>query len=246
MQQLILGLIYLIFFLSGSAALIYEVLWVRYLSLIFGGSHLAVTTVLAVFMGGLALGSYTIGKKASSRGKLLSLYGLLELGIAVSALVFVVLMRLYPAIYIPLARIAEDSPVYLSCIRITFAGVALIVPTTLMGGTLPVLSNFISSNVSGLGSRLSFLYGFNTLGAVVGAAATGFLFLPHYSVSTTLIFAVMINLFAGVSAMVLQNKVHAHIDKGDTRESDVSNAAITSPAFIKQPENILAIKLVLW
>ena len=63
MQQLVLGLIYLIFFLSGAAALIYEVLWVRYLSLIFGGSHLAVTTVLAVFMGGLALGSYTIGKK---------------------------------------------------------------------------------------------------------------------------------------------------------------------------------------
>src|SRR5512143_2964834 len=104
-QQLILALIYLIFFLSGASALIYEVLWVRYLSLIFGGSHLAVTTVLSVFMGGLALGSYTIGKKVANYGKLLRLYGFLELGIAVSAVVFMVLMHFYPVIYVPLARI---------------------------------------------------------------------------------------------------------------------------------------------
>ncbi|HXY54904.1 MAG TPA: spermidine synthase, partial [Nitrospirota bacterium] len=157
MQPLVLGIIYLIFFLSGAAALTYEVLWVRYLSLVFGGSHLAVTTVLAVFMGGLALGSITIGKRAGTYRKLLRLYGFLELGIAASALVFVALMRLYPIIYVPLARIS-DSPVYLSIIRVTFAAVALIVPTTLMGGTLPVLSSFISNRAAGLGSRLSFLY----------------------------------------------------------------------------------------
>ncbi|HXY54633.1 MAG TPA: spermidine synthase, partial [Nitrospirota bacterium] len=158
MQQLVLGIIYLIFFLSGAAALVYEVLWVRYLSLVFGGSHLAVTTVLAVFMGGLALGSYTIGKKVGDYRKLLRLYGFLELGIAASALVFVALMRLYPIIYVPLAQISDSSPVYLSIIRVTFAAVALIVPTTLMGGTLPVLSSFISNRAAGLGSRLSFLY----------------------------------------------------------------------------------------
>jgi spermidine synthase len=63
MGIMISAIIYFLFFLSGAAALIYELLWVRYLSLIFGGSHLAVTTVLAVFMGGLALGSSLIGKK---------------------------------------------------------------------------------------------------------------------------------------------------------------------------------------
>ncbi len=127
-------IVYLIFFLSGAAALVYEVLWVRYLSIVFGGSHLAVTTVLAVFMGGLALGSYGIGKRAGNYKNLLRLYGLLELGIAASALVFMALMRFYPALYVPLARIAEDSPVYLSFIRVAFAAVALIVPTMLMGG----------------------------------------------------------------------------------------------------------------
>jgi spermidine synthase len=245
MQQLVLGLIYLIFFLSGAAALIYELLWVRYLSLIFGGSHLAVTTVLAVFMGGLALGSYAIGKKAGNYRKLLRLYGFLELGIAVSALVFVALMRFYPVIYVPLAQI-NDSPIYLSFIRIMFATVALIVPTTLMGGTLPVLSSFISSRASGLGSRLSFLYGFNTIGAVVGTAAAGFFLLPHYTVSATLTIAVSINVLVGVLGIVLQDKAQAVQDKAATEEKAATDANIPDTVVAEQQENIFPLKLVLW
>jgi spermidine synthase len=111
MHQLMLRLIYAIFFLSGASALIYEVVWVRYLSLIFGGTHLAVTTVLAVFMGGLALGSYWIGRKVDNSGNLLRLYGFLELGIAASALVFALLMRFYPTLYVPIARLAAAQAV---------------------------------------------------------------------------------------------------------------------------------------
>jgi spermidine synthase len=246
MQQLILGLIYLIFFLSGAAALIYEVLWVRYLSLVFGGSHLAVTTVLAVFMGGLALGSNAIGKKVSNYRKLLRLYGFLELGIAVSALAFVALLRFYPIIYVPLAQIANSSPVYLSIIRITFAAVALIVPTTLMGGTLPVLSSFISIRTSGLGSRLSFLYGFNTIGAVVGTAATGFFLLPHYSVNTTLTIAVSINVLVGILGIALQDKAQAVLDDVATGEKAVTDAGLTYTSPEEQQENLFSLKLVLW
>ena len=245
MQQLVLVVIYLIFFLSGAAALTYEVLWVRYLSLVFGGSHLAVTTVLAVFMGGLAIGSYTIGKKAGNSRKLLRLYGFLELGIAVSALVFVALLRFYPVIYVPLARI-DDSPVYLSIIRITFAAVALIVPTTLMGGTLPILSSFISSRASGLGSRLSFLYGFNTIGAVVGAAATGLYLLPHYSVSTTLTIAVSINVLVGVLGVVLQDKAQAVLDGVAAGERAASDAGATHAPPGEQQGDLFPLKLVLW
>jgi len=246
MQQIVLGLIYLIFFLSGAAALIYEVLWVRYLSLIFGGSHLAVTTVLAVFMGGLALGSYTIGKKASDYRKLLRLYGFLELGIAASALVFVILMRFYPVIYVPLARISDSSPVYLSFIRITFAAVALIVPTTLMGGTLPVLSTFMTRRVQGLGSRLSFLYGYNTIGAMTGAGAAGFLLLPHYSVSATLMIAVSINILVGILGIVLQNKAQAVLVKADPGEKTVTDADMPQATLTRRPDDLFPLKLVLW
>jgi spermidine synthase len=246
MQQLVLGIIYLVFFLSGAAALIYEVLWVRYLSLIFGGSHLAVTTVLAVFMGGLALGSYTIGKKAGNYRKLLRLYGFLELGIAVSALVFVALMRFYPIIYVPLAQINDSSPIYLSIIRVAFATVALIVPTTLMGGTLPILSSFVSSRASGLGSRLSFLYGFNTIGAVVGTAATGFFLLPHFTVSATLTIAVSINVLIGMLGIFLQDKAQAALDKAATGEKAATDANIPDSIVAERPKNTFPLKLVLW
>ncbi len=246
MRRFIPGLIYIVFFLSGAAALIYEVLWVRYLSLVFGGSHLAVTTVLAVFMSGLALGSYKIGKTASDHKKLLRLYGFLELGIAASAIVFAALMRFYPIIYIPLARIAVDSTFYLSVLRITFAAIALIVPTTLMGGTLPVLSSFVTGGIQGLGSRLSFLYGLNTIGAVAGAASAGFLLLPRYSVSTTLAIAVLINVLIGIVSIVLQEEVHEGpveaVFGGETLPVDEMPPGIAT----EKPENVFPLKLVLW
>jgi spermidine synthase len=245
MQPLIFSLIYLIFFLSGAAALIYEVVWVRYLSLIFGGSHLAVTTVLAVFMGGLALGSYTIGKHIGRYRQLLRLYGFLELGIALSALVFLALMHFYPSIYIPLARGADTSPVYLSFLRFTFAVIALIVPTTLMGGTLPVLSSFTARRVKKLGSRLSFLYGFNTLGAVIGAASAGFVFLRNYSVSSTLFIALLINVLVGILSIALQNKAQAVLDEAAAAGEPVPDAATPDNAEERHAP-LFSLKLVLW
>ncbi len=136
----------MMFFLSGAAALIYQVVWVRSLTLIFGGSHLAVTAVLSVFMAGLAMGGYTIGRYVDHVKKPLRLYGLLELGIALFALVFMGLMKLYPTIYVPLAQGKDDAHLYLSFIRVVFSIVSLIVPTTLMGGTLPVQSRFVSKH----------------------------------------------------------------------------------------------------
>src|SRR5512146_728539 len=86
MPPLFVGLIYLLFFLSGATALVYQVVWVRSLTLVFGGSHLAVTAVLSIFMGGLALGGFLVGRRVDRVARPLRLYGLLEIGIAVSAL----------------------------------------------------------------------------------------------------------------------------------------------------------------
>ncbi|MCK9419641.1 MAG: fused MFS/spermidine synthase [Nitrospirae bacterium] len=245
MQIIILSLIYLLFFLSGAAALMYEVVWVRYLSLIFGGSHLAVTTVLSVFMGGLAFGSYTIGKYAGRYTRLLRLYGFLELGIAASALVFLALIRFYPSLYVPLARIADTSPVYLSFIRFTLAAIAMIVPTTLMGGTLPVLSSFTTGHMKGPGRRLSFLYGFNTLGAVVGAASAGFFLLRYYSVSTTITAALLLNVLIGILSIALQNKAQVVLDEADRGDENLTDAALSGDT--KEPcVSAFSLKLVLW
>ncbi len=223
----------------------YEVVWVRYLSLIFGGSHLAVTTVLSVFMGGLAFGSYTIGKRVGKYTRLLRLYGFLELGIAASALVFLALISFYPSLYVPLARIADTSPVYLSFIRFTLAAIAMIVPTTLMGGTLPLLSSFTTGRMKGPGRRLSFLYGFNTLGAVVGAASAGFFLLRYYSVSTTITVALLINVLIGMLSIALQNKAQVVLDEAAGGKETGPDTAL--PGDKREPyASAFSLKLVLW
>ena len=248
MVSVFLGLVYLIFFLSGAAGLIYELVWVRSLGLIFGGSHLAVTTVLSVYMAGLALGSYLLGKYVQRSKRPLLLYGLLEIGIGLFAVVFVLLIQIYPSIYIPLSQGKDHSPLYLSFIRVAFSLAALIVPTTLMGGTLPVLSSFVSNDSRDAGRHLSFLYGFNTLGAVAGTMAAGFYFLRFYSVKTTFAIALFINLIVGVASILLQKKAEVWL-KGYEKAETIrkSNPGGDSPIEAGDIANrTLSLKLVLW
>jgi spermidine synthase len=209
MKKTVILATYFIFFLSGASALLHEIVWTRYLGLVFGGSHLAVTSVLFVFMGGLASGSYLIGKRVDTHRNLLRLFGCLEIGIGASALLFAGLMKVYPPVYIRIVQFDPDSTAFITCIRILFAVLALIIPTTLMGGTLPVLTAFTSRLMRETGIRLSFLYGFNTLGAVLGAAATGFVMLRTFSMSVTLATAVAVNLLVGVSAILIQKSIRS-------------------------------------
>ena len=137
MGHFLLALVYMMFFFSGAAALVYQVVWARSLTLVFGGSHLAVTAVLSTFMVGLAIGGYFIGKYADRMRKLLLVYGLLELGIAFFALLFMALMKVYPAIYIYLAQGKDDSPAYLFVIRMLFSVVALDHSRVAHGGDPP-------------------------------------------------------------------------------------------------------------
>ncbi len=244
------GLIYLMFFFSGAAALIYQVVWVRSFALIFGGTHLAVTAVLSIFMAGLAIGGYVLGRIVDRVRKPLQLYGLLELGIAVFALGFMGLMKVYPSIYVALARGRDDSVLYLSVVRILFAILALIIPTTLMGGTLPALSRCVSSQPENLRSHLSFLYGFNTLGAVLGAFLAGFILLRTYSVSTTLCIAVATNALIGLMSIGLQDKVTSILSpwQGGAREKAgaVSTSGPPVPAVSHDSRDAFPLKLVLW
>ncbi len=197
---------FLLFFLSGVAGLVYEVAWVRSLGVVFGASHLAVATVLAVYMGGQALGAAVLGGRADRSERPLRLYGLLEIGVAISAVAFLALMKIYPALYGPLARIAEEHRVYLTVLRTAFALTALILPTTLMGGTLPVMTRFIARR-GGVGRQLSLLYAFNTLGAVVGSLLAGFVLLRTLGVTATVLVAAILSATVGVVSVLLQRRV---------------------------------------
>lgn len=225
---------YAVFFLSGVAALMYEVLWVRSLSLVFGGTHLAVTTVLSVYMAGLALGSHLIGKRVDAIKRPLRYYGGLELAIGLFAVIFLLLMRIYPDIYVFIVQGRETSRFYLSGVRVLFAFFALIVPTTLMGGTLPVMTRVVSGRAGRLSSHLSFLYGFNTLGAVAGTLLTGFVLLRFYSVSTTFHLAILINCCAGLTSILLPSRWF-DADTGRPASSTAPDGARVSAALSEAP-----------
>ncbi|MEW6719329.1 MAG: fused MFS/spermidine synthase [Thermodesulfobacteriota bacterium] len=232
--------LYLLFFLSGAAALAYQVVWVRSLQLVFGGSHYAVTAVLSVFMAGLALGSYVFGKRVETVRSALRVYGLLEIGIAVFAIVFLLFAAAYPHLYVPLARIAGENTAALSIFRVLFAVVAMIVPTTLMGGTLPVLTRFASERAGSGREHVSFLYGFNTLGAVAGTLLAGFVLLPAFGVTGTSAIAVLTNAAIGLASVVLSRR------SPDRRPSSATGEKGGLPADAGDGFPRLSARLILW
>jgi spermidine synthase len=182
-----------LFFLSGASALIYEVIWQRLLNLVFGVSTLAVSAVLAAFMGGLALGGLLFGRRADRSRRPLRLYAWLEAGIAVSALLVPAGFSLMTAVYTQIYAWLQPGLWVGACLRFVLALVVLLIPATLIGGTLPVMGRLIARRGEGP-VAFSLLYGFNTLGAALGAALTGFVLLHQLGMQQTLLVAVALNL----------------------------------------------------
>lgn len=193
----------LFFFASGATGLVYEVLWVRMLSLVFGSTTFAVSTVLVAFMAGLALGAFVFGRDVDRRGRPVFLYGILEVGIGCCALFVPWLLDVLTPGYRLLWQHFHLSFFSLTLFRFLLATAILLVPTTLMGGTLPVLSKFYTRRRDKVGLSVGLLYAVNTVGAVVGAVLAGFLLLPAGGMGTTNLTAVLLNLSIGVAAVAL-------------------------------------------
>src|ERR1044071_5572035 len=186
--------ILLCFFASGMSGLVYQVVWVRELVLVFGATTFAVSTVLTAFMGGLALGSFYFGRRSERVTRPLRLYGLLELCIGFYGLAVPFIFAALPGVYHPIWRWLSLSFFALSLIRFLFAALVLILPTALMGATLPVLSSYYAQDASRIGLRVGLLYSLNTFGAVIGAAATGFFLIPILGMNTATAVAAAINI----------------------------------------------------
>ncbi|GIW11222.1 MAG: spermidine synthase [Dehalococcoidia bacterium] len=215
---LLLLLAIAIFFLaSGASGLIYQVAWVRILSLIFGVTTQAVSAVLAGFMLGLAVGSYLAGRLADRVRTPLLAYGVIELGIGASGLLtpwaFGWLRDVYPAIYRwsegVTAALADLGPLAVlglvlpDALRLLLAFLIMLVPTTLMGATLPVILRSTLLMGNSLGCSVSLLYAINTAGAILGTVAAGFILIANAGVQGSVQTAALINLSVGVAALVL-------------------------------------------
>ena len=174
-----------LFLSSGATSLVYETLWARQMHLVFGTSQVAIATVLAAFMAGLAAGGFAAARWAGRARRPLLWYAGLEAFIGLYALLFPVLLRLCAPIYLGFWRAFEPSPGLFAAFQLLLLGTLLLPPTFCMGATLPLLSRFVTGRHEEAGRQVGRLYGANTLGAVLGTAAAGFWLLPTLGLAAT-------------------------------------------------------------
>jgi spermidine synthase len=195
------------FLLSGFAALLYQMAWMRQFSTVFGTSETAVATVLSAYMGGLALGAALAGRIVRLIRRPVLFYGLLEAAIAVSALSVPILLTaagyLYAAVLGDQSSIPDAAGWGQPLFYFVVALAVLIVPTACMGATLPVLTRYVVSSDDQIGSRVGGLYAINTLGAVCGAVVAGFVLLPQLGLRGTVWCGVFVNILVFVIAVLV-------------------------------------------
>ncbi len=191
-----------LFFASGVAGLVYQVVWLRQLTLLFGATAYASSAVLSTFMGGLALGSYWAGRRADRwLDPPLRTYGKLELGIAAYAAAIPFLLdRLTPLIETAWRLGADRHFALLGLVKFIAIAIVILPATTLMGATLPVLARVAASTTRTVGAGVGALYAVNTFGAVVGTVAAAFVALPALGMARTLVANIALNALVGIVA----------------------------------------------
>ncbi|MFH1132241.1 MAG: fused MFS/spermidine synthase, partial [Pseudomonadota bacterium] len=176
------------FFFSGASALVFQVVWTRLFSLVFGTSTLAISTVLTAFMGGLALGSYLAGRLADRLRDPLRVYALAEFGVGVCALLLPLVVATFNGANQYIYQHFQQNYILLAGIRFVLSASVILIPTTLMGATLPFLSRYFvqtKAEHAQVGMRVGTLYAINTSGAVLGALLGGFILLPELGLQLT-------------------------------------------------------------
>ena len=186
--------VFLIFTVSGATALIYQVIWSRWLGLVFGNTTTSISIVLASFMLGLALGSWAAGRFLSRLDNPIRAYAYMELGIGIFALCFPLLSRAAGLLFTSVVS-PETSAAASIFIRALLAFILLLIPTTFMGATLPLLTDFFRrSPRRSTGWKVGFLYAANTLGAALGIVAASFFLIELFGVLATTVVAAVLNL----------------------------------------------------
>ena len=194
------------FFLSGAAGLIYQIVWVRMLSLIFGNTTYAVAMVVAGFLSGLALGSYLWGKMVDHAASPVRMYIRLEIGIAISALAITALITILDNTITRVMTVKSLESSIWQLIRYGSVFLILLIPTFLIGGTSPVMSKFYIKNIEKVGLGIGSLYAANTYGGMAGAFFSGILLIPILGMMGTVKVALILNLFVAGAVWLISSK----------------------------------------
>ncbi|HDZ07439.1 fused MFS/spermidine synthase [Maribacter sp.] len=195
--------LYALFFVSGTASLMFQVVWMYRLGLVFGNAAYATAATLSAFFLGLALGGRFFGNASARFKRPLRMYGLMELGIALTAFLLAPGLDFYEKYYSDIVSFSGDTKSILLGMKFVFGTSLLFFPSFLMGGTFPVLAQYIGKNRNNLSRRGTILYAVNTLGAALGAFVAAFYLLSKYGVGATYGFAIALAVLVGVLALVL-------------------------------------------
>jgi spermidine synthase len=198
-------LVLALYVLSGACGLVYEIVWMRRLALTFGVTVFATSTVLAAFMAGLGLGSWLVARRIDESPNPVRVYAWLEIGIGLYALA---LQWIFPALeplYVALAHLLEGHFLAFNLARGAVAFCVLLVPTTMMGGTVPAIGRYLVTTADAVGWNVGLLYAMNTLGAVLGCLAAGFVLVATLGMTGTTVLTAAANV--GIGAAILLARV---------------------------------------
>ena len=224
-----------LFAVSGACGLIYEVVWSQLMIRVMGGTTFAIATVLVAFMGGLGLGGYWGGRLSQTTRRPARIYGVFEIAIGVYALVLPLLLDAVVPLYRFVYPVASGQIVALTMMRFVISGLILLVPTVLMGATLPLLIEHGVRGGRGVGRSAGWMFATNTLGAFLGAAADGYLLIPLLGVSRTTWLAAGLNGVVGLTAILMAT---AHTPARDARTADSADsgaAVLVEPWRAQRP-----------
>ena len=225
------------FLFSGAAGLLYEVVWGKQLAYLLGGSLQSVATVVAAFLGGLALGARLLGGPLAGRPGLARVYAALELGVAVLGVCMLPLLRSLDGPVGQLYRAFGGESAPFAIARVAMLLVLLVPPAALMGATLPVLVARIERGA--LGSGLAGLYAINTLGAVLGSVLGGFFLMPTLGLTATTFVAAALNLIAAAVAWL------SPADARDRPSALRETPAPVAPVLTTAPRTVFAVLFAL-
>ncbi|HME41733.1 MAG TPA: fused MFS/spermidine synthase [Syntrophorhabdales bacterium] len=227
------SLLSVVYVLSGLCGLIYQTVWIRKFTLVFGATLPAMSAVVAIFFLGLAVGSWLLGRVSVSAKNPIRLYAIIECIIGIYALAFPTLLAGMEAVYGRLYPSLSTHPASLQVVRLGITLLLLIAPTLLMGGTLPLLARHFVTELRKAGDQTGLLYGLNALGAALGCFLSGYFLFQTMGINGTNTLTAVINLLVGFFALWLSRKtgtLRAH--EGSRRQEEEQGPAGRWPAKV--------------
>jgi len=240
-QRPAVSVLFACLFVSGATGLVYEVVWLRMLGLVFGHTVYAITATLAAFMGGLGLGSYLFGRRAAGFSNPIRTYGALEIGIGAYCALTPVLFWLASRLYLGLHATLTASYTAFSLVQFVLVFAVLLVPTALMGATLPVLVQGLVRSEAEISRTVGGLYAVNTFGAVVGVALAGYVLLPEWGNRAVLWAAAVSNVAVGLAAIAYGSRRATQERRASTAGAGRRQAAAVEASG---PSGVLQARLI--